>query len=127
MTSTIKAEQQILKADELGRVRTPVARRESLLLEFERSGLSGAKFAALAGIKYSTFANWLQKRRRAVTAATEPIQTMHWLETVVEQAQNPGTSNPAGVVLELPGAVRVHISNAQQAPLAAALVRALAS
>jgi len=54
----------VLKTDVLGRVRTPLQRRHSLLEEFERSGLSGAKFAALAGIKYSTFANWLQKRRR---------------------------------------------------------------
>ena len=60
----IKADEQVLKTDELGRVRTPTARRESLIQEFERSGLSGAKFAALTGIKYSTFASWLQKRRR---------------------------------------------------------------
>lgn len=39
-----------------GRVRTPPARKEALLDEFERSGLSGARFAALAGIKCPTFA-----------------------------------------------------------------------
>ena len=54
----------VLKSDGLGRVRTPVARRQSLLEEFEKSGLSGAKFAALAGVKYSTFAGWLHQRRR---------------------------------------------------------------
>jgi hypothetical protein len=53
-----------LKTDDLGRVRTPQARRESLLDEYERSGLSGAKFAALTGIKYSTFATWAQRRRK---------------------------------------------------------------
>jgi hypothetical protein len=44
----------VLKQDGLGRVRTPAVRREQLLEEFERSGLSGAKFAALTGVKYST-------------------------------------------------------------------------
>jgi hypothetical protein len=55
MTNTIKAEELVvLKTDVLGRVRTPAVRRESLLDEFERSGLSGQKFAALVGIKYPT-------------------------------------------------------------------------
>ena len=54
----------VLKQDGMGRVKMPVARREHLLDEYEHSGLSGAKFAALAGIKYSTFASWAQRRRR---------------------------------------------------------------
>ena len=54
----------VLKQDVLGRVKTPKARREQLLDEFERSGLPGLKFAELAGIKYQTFATWAQKRRR---------------------------------------------------------------
>jgi transposase len=57
-------EEAILKTDVLGRVRTSRERREHLLDEFERSGLSGQKFAALVGIKYPTFATWAQKRRR---------------------------------------------------------------
>lgn len=40
------------------------ARREALLDEFERSGSSAMRFARLAGLKYSTFANWVQARRR---------------------------------------------------------------
>ncbi|MES1180505.1 MAG: hypothetical protein ABUL66_01440 [Verrucomicrobiota bacterium] len=45
-------------------MKTPQARREQLLDEFERSGVPGLKFAELAGIKYPTFAPWVQKRRR---------------------------------------------------------------
>ncbi len=90
MTDMIKAEESVLKTDELGRVRMPAARRESLIQEFERSGLSGAKFAALAGIKYSTFAGWLQGRRRpggkAAEVATKPADSVQWLQAVVEQA-----------------------------------------
>lgn len=35
-----------------GRVRTPPERREQILEEFERSGMSGSAFAALIGVKY---------------------------------------------------------------------------
>ena len=55
------AEEPILKTDVIGRLRTPLARREQLLDEFEKSGLSGQEFAELAGIKYSTFATWAIK------------------------------------------------------------------
>jgi len=58
------AAEGVIKTDVLGRLRTSAARRERLLEEFDRSGLSGPKFAALVGVKYQTFATWLQKRRR---------------------------------------------------------------
>ena len=58
MIDMLKTEGAALKIDDVGRVQTPAARRESLLDEFERSGLNGTKFAALAGIKYPTFPVW---------------------------------------------------------------------
>ena len=45
------------------------ARAEALLDEFERSGLSGPKFAALVGIKYQTFAAWSARRRKLTCRA----------------------------------------------------------
>ncbi len=59
MNTTKADEPVVLKTDVLGRIQTPVARREELVDEFERSGLSGKKFTALVGVKYSTFANWV--------------------------------------------------------------------
>ena len=53
-----------LQTDGLGRVRTPLAQREALLDALERSGLSGMKFAALHGLDYPIFANWVQQRKR---------------------------------------------------------------
>ena len=53
----------ILRRDGLGRVKTPRDRREALLDEFEKSGLQGAEFARMAGIKYQPFASWVQSRR----------------------------------------------------------------
>jgi hypothetical protein len=132
MTDTTRADESVvLKTDVLGRVKTPAARRESLLDEFERSGLCGQKFAALVGIKYQTFATWIQKRRRqrgAYPAVKVPVKTpkqLRWLEAVVEQAQNADGKNPLGLVLELPGGAKVQINDAKQAALAAVLLRAL--
>ncbi len=66
MTSPIDTTEEptILKCDGLGRVRMPVDRREALLDEFEKSGLSGAAFCRMTGVQYGTFANWVQARRK---------------------------------------------------------------
>jgi len=55
--SHMTQEEKLMTSNARGRVLVPKERREALLEEFERSGLSGVKFAQLAGIKYPTFAN----------------------------------------------------------------------
>jgi hypothetical protein len=127
MTNATPADETILKTDVLGRVKTPAARREQLLDEFERSGLTGQKFAEVVGIKYQTFATWAQKRRRqrgAYPAVKRPKQ-LHWLEAVVEEKQGGGDKVPLPLVLELSGGGKVQIADVQQAALAAVLLRAL--
>jgi hypothetical protein len=120
----------ILKTDTLGRVRTDRGRREAILDEFERSGGSGAQFAALLGIKYQTFAYWIGCRRRQRRAAlpagneiqtgTKPASTVRWFETEVE-AVSP-RSEHAALRVSLPGGAYVNIANAAQAKLAAQLL-----
>jgi hypothetical protein len=133
MTNTTQGGEQVLKADVLGRVRTPVARREQVLDEFERSGLSGKKFAALVGIKYPTLATWAQKRRRqrgeyaAVKVPAKTTDKVRWLEAVVEQAQKSGSESSWALVLELPGGAQAEIHDAREAALAAMLLQALQS
>ncbi len=39
-------------------------RQESLLAEYDRSGMSGVRFAQYLGIKYTTLAHWLRSWRR---------------------------------------------------------------
>ncbi len=117
----------ILKTDTQGRVQTPAAQRERLLDEFEKSGLSGAKFAALVGVKYQTFAGWAARRRKR-TGAKAPAQAadpVRWLEAVVQEAQVPRTHPPVALVLRLPGGAQLELTEAKQAPLAAALLQAL--
>ena len=60
--SEVAAQPVLLKTDVLGRVKHSREQRERILDEYERSGVSGPKFAALAGVKYQTFATWLQRR-----------------------------------------------------------------
>jgi|ERR1700730_8464999 hypothetical protein len=64
MTFAAEEAGQILSQDARGRVLVSRERRESLLEEYDRSGMSGVKFAQYVGIKYSTLAYWLQSRRR---------------------------------------------------------------
>ena len=115
----------LLKTDVLGRVKTPAARREQLLDEFARSGTSGQKFAELVGVKYQTFATWVQqrKRRRAATSKRKTPAKVRWLEAVVGQRADHGAGSSLRV--QLPGGARLEITGARQVPLAAALLRAL--
>ena len=125
---------QLLKTDALGRVRTPAARRECLLDEFERSGMSGLQFAAFVGIKYQTFATWAQQRRRRRRPAgssqpagpADAAQQVRWMEAVLEQAQSPMESATSSLVVHLPGGARAEVGELKQVALVAALVRALA-
>lgn len=117
-------EAMVLKSDEAGRVQTPVERQLALVREFERSGLSGPRFAALAGVKYQTFATW-RRRHRARGAAREqrkPVRPV-FLEVTAAPARP-----AAAPVLEiaLPGGAQASLHDAGQAPLLAALLKALA-
>ena len=53
----------LIRTDQIGRLRFTADQRRGLLDAFESSGQSASGFAAQHGIKYTTFANWVQKRR----------------------------------------------------------------
>ena len=123
MTS-LQSRTEILKTDKRGRVRTTRQRREELLLEFERSGLSAPRFAELTGVKYQTLAGWLHRRRQqqGEVAATK-APGVQWLETVVPTADLPATSD-SRLLVRLPSGATLELSNLTQAPLAGAVLRA---
>ena len=112
--------------DTRGRVRASREQRRRILTEFERSGCSAAQFARRAGIKYSTFANWVQlwRRRPRRPARKSPVRL---LEAVIEQAQPPADvdQNTSLLVVHLSCGARVELSSAKQVTLAAALLNAL--
>lgn len=131
MTSLL--EDQILKSDRRGRVRVPVERREALLEEYERGGVSAAKFAEMVGVKYSTFANWAQKRRQGLAGgdgsgksegAGKPIRLV---EAMVEANGVVASRTVAGaLVVELPGGARMQVESESQVRLSAQLLVAVA-
>jgi hypothetical protein len=129
MTDMQKFDGSILKTDTKGRVQTPAARRESLLDEFEKSGLSASKFAALVGVKYQTFAAWAARRRKqgAVKTPANPVDPVRWLEAVVQEAQTPQPRQPSMVIVRLPGGAQLELADSKQVTVAAALLRALES
>jgi len=105
-------------ADTKGRLRASKEQRRIILAKFENSGMSAAQFARRTGLKYSTFAAWVQRYLRVKRPARKPA--MRLLEAVVAP-----TAPAAGLLVHLPNGARLEISEVSQIPLAAALVRAL--
>src|SRR5438132_1288696 len=131
MTFASEESGQILSQDAQGRVLVSRERREVLLEEYDRSGMSAVKFAQYVGIKYSTLAYWLQSRRRhrqrekllvKAGADTEPGKSNGgWIEAVVENASGPRV--PAGALrIYFAGGAYCQISSAGEAALAAELL-----
>jgi transposase len=125
---------QIVKVDRMGRIKTPRERREALLAEFDRSGMSGQQFAKWAGIKYGTFITWVQKRRRKGQADDKPVAAagakaeVRWVEAVLEKATaKTSNANPAATVMIVqgPGGVRLELSEERHVLWAAKLLRHL--
>jgi transposase-like protein len=52
------------KRDRLGRRITPARRREELVAAWRQSGLTQAAFARREGVRYPTFATWVQQARQ---------------------------------------------------------------
>ena len=132
MTSTQSeervAEPNILRTDSRQRVWVSRERRQAILEEFERSGASAMRFAAYSGIKYSTFANWVARRRRAKNGASgansggEP----KWLEAIVdERSKGQVPTMRSSLRVQLPGGAYLEVSTPEEAKLAAQLVASL--
>lgn len=112
--------ERILKVDEAGRVWTPRELREAALDEFERSGMPATQFAGQIGVKYSTFASWVQKRRKKRDAH----KSLPWVEVAVDVSRKPVC---VALSVHLPGGARMEIADGAQVVLAAELLRGLAA
>jgi len=110
----------VLKSDGAGRVQTPVQRQVELVREFERSGLSGPRFAELAGVRYQTFATW--RRKHGVQSPAREQRKPVFLEVTAART----ATAAAALEIALPGGARVTLRDAQHVPLLAALLKALA-
>ena len=127
MTNTTLPD-EILKSDALGRVRTPRVRREALVEEFEKSGVSAKKFAALFGVNYQTFASWVQAQRKARGREPSAVGPVRLWEAVVEGGgcADAGPAGSPGLWIELPGGSRMSVASPVQLQMAAELVALIA-
>ena len=118
---------ELLRLDTRGRVRTGRERREMLLAEFDRSGVSGARFARMAGINYQTFCGWRHVRRRESARKPSSKQPNHvkWLEATVTSPALPVPAEPLRV--QLPGGAWMDLASPEQLRTAAQLLRELSA
>jgi len=119
---------EIIKVDRLGRVRTKRDQREAMLAEYAGSGMSGVEYAEYIGVKYPTFASWVQKQRREKEAGERQTErlakpVMEWVEAVVEN--KPESSSPGGVVIRLRGGEEMTIRDISGVKLAVEMLRQL--
>ena len=123
--ASMSKEAIILKSDAGGRVLVPLEQQVELVREYERSGLSGPKFAEMAGVKYQTFATWRRTHGSQPPTwqsgmSSPPIPSALWLEATVEPA------GETSILVRLPGGATMELSHPRQASLAVQLLRAIA-
>lgn len=116
----------ILKQDAMGRVRSTAERRSAVVEEFRRSGLSGYRFARLAGMKYPTLMAWV-KRDSGSTPAVRKVSVNQrpMLVEAILSGSTQGVRTVAPLLVQLGGGVRLELSDAGQLTLAAQLIQAL--
>jgi transposase-like protein len=125
-TTTVQA--QIIddgqKRDRRGRVSWPKQRRDELLAEYGSSGMSQAAFARRAGVRYATFAHWVQRARREprAKAAHAPQGGAPRFAEVRLGADNAVMPAAAELSVTLPGGL---IARGDNPAVLATLVRAL--
>ena len=129
-TASLLSAGEILKQDSLGRVRTPLAKRQEVLAAFDGSGMSAARFAAMVGINYSTICSWVQERNKKqgkasflTGASVKP--DVQWIEAEIACGAKQHCAGD-GMELELlGGGARLRIRDERDAELAAVVLRAM--
>ena len=84
--------------------------------------MTGAAFARLHGIRYSTFAHWRMRRRKRPSGSQAVTRPALFQEVMMDSAAAP---RHEGLVIELPMGARVRLERADQIPLIAVLCRHL--
>ena len=123
--SSCPPEGVLVTTDAKGRLRASREQRKAVLAKFEQSRMSAPKFAAVAGIKYSTFAGWVQRYRRARPKTV--LRRLRLLEAVVDPRHVPEPASENVLRVHLPGQVRIEVSSLAQVPVAVELIGALQS
>lgn len=122
----------LIRSDRRGRLLVRAEQRTAILEAFDSSSLSGMAFCRQHGLSYSTFATWVQRRRKENNAnPTSPVRSpqlvkSRFAEVCLEQTAPIAASRPP-LGLSLPSGATVEISDSAQIPLLAELLRHLSS
>lgn len=97
-----------------------------MLEEYERSRMSGMAFAEQHGIKYTTLASWIQrKKKRSMTGQKTPSvnHPVQWVEAVTASPRQEEKALP--LLVRFGGGVLMEIADCNGAMLAAQVLRHL--
>ena len=127
---TQNSEAPLIKTDRLGRLQISSEHRQMLLDKFDASAMSGQAFAKMHGIKYPTFANWCQKRKRGrnqypQVPDSNDLKLMESLTEVI--CQKSSESSEDVLTVQFGKGIELSISNDAQLSLAAKLIKQLQS
>ena len=118
----------LIRADRRGRLLVRAEQRVAILKAFDESSLSAMAFCRQHQLSYSTFAAWLQRRRKGQAAGKADLTSSHppaFAEVIVDEGKPEiKPAPPLRVVLR--SGVSFEIASAEQLPLAVGLIQSLA-
>ena len=119
---------EIIKSDRRGRLRYTQEQRDALVSACQASGLSTPRFAAIHGVKYQTLAAWIHRRNREAKPARPCLPQSAPFMLVPVEREGPASSGVSSLMeVNLPGGATLRVTAPGHIPLAAALIRELAS
>ncbi len=122
----------VIRSDRRGRLLVRAEQRHLILDAFDASPLSAMAFARQHGLCYSTFANWVQKRRKDAAAPPAPVACAAtadrpvFAEVLVRKAKAAPDPLPC-LKVNLSCGVSFEITDHAQMPLVIGLVQALSA
>lgn len=106
-------------------MRTPRSKQEAILEEYDRGGMSAAEFSRYVGVKYQTFATWIQKRRKRKASeglVRRESGAVSWVEAIVGGEKE---MTEACLILSIGSGVRMEVASRKGAEYAAEVLRHL--
>ncbi len=105
----------ILKQDVLGRVRATAERRAAVVAEFRGSGLSGYRFARLAGMKYPTLMAWVKRAGGSTPVVRKAsVKQRPMLVEAILGGSPQAMRTVSPLLVHLGGGVRLELTDASQ-------------
>lgn len=130
MTSSNSGDQTggLIRADRRGRLLVRAEQRAAILKAFDESSLSAMAFCRQHELSYSTFAAWLQRRRKEQASRDGGIASRRgttFAEVIVDE-DKPDSKPAPPLRVVLRSGVSFEITSPEQLPLAVGLIQSLA-